>query len=181
MFRLSNEPTDTNEPSSSPKADWKWDLSSPRQRRTETQLRMKLQRPQSPRQRRRFLSALEVSAASRRQRRHQRNTCAWRCVCNSAPWAWQTDLRPPTDAGRGHPSPLRLRFPQTSHSCRSDAAVRFCTDKTPIICFICTNISQELSVIVSRNSPNNHLVAKISAHFVCFWLRSSKILIGLRV
>ena len=40
----------------------------------------------------------------------EESVCARRCVCNSAPQAWQTDLRPPTDAGRGHRHSLSLGF-----------------------------------------------------------------------
>lgn len=103
---------------------------------------------------------------------HQRKTYAWRCVCNSAPRAWQTDLRPPTDAGRGHPYLLSLRLPKTSYSCRSDAAIRhahFHRDKNRIFCFICTNIIRELSASV-QNSRNNRPVVK--SHFEYFWLQS---------
>lgn len=104
---------------------------------------------------------------------HQRNTCARRCVCNSAPRAWQTDLRPPTDAGRGHPSPLSLRLPQTSCSCRSDAAVHhahFHRDKNRIFCFISANIIQGIVGKCPEFMQSQRPVAE--SHFEYFWVQS---------
>lgn len=104
---------------------------------------------------------------------HQRNTCARRCVCNSAPRAWQTDLRPPTDADRGHPSPLSLRLPETSCSCRSDAAVHhahFHRDKNRIFCFISANIIQGIVGKCPEFMQSQRPVAE--SHFEYFWVQS---------